>query len=72
MAILPSDIWPIENPENFKVHFARRNGKAQPLDVWARGKSAWRGWAADEAVLEREGFWKGVLMTRDDQGFNRD
>ncbi len=34
MAILPSDIWPIENLTDFKVHFARWNGKAQPLDVW--------------------------------------
>ncbi len=38
------DIWPIENPEAYKVHFAYWNGYKQPLDVFAYDKEEWLGW----------------------------
>lgn len=37
-------IWEIENPEDYKVHFARHNKIVEPLEVWARSKDEWRGW----------------------------
>jgi hypothetical protein len=44
MTIGLSDIWPIAAPENYKLHFARWNGKNQPLEVWVRNKREWQGW----------------------------
>ncbi len=44
MTILLREIWPIASPESYKCHFARWNGKHQPLEVWARDKSEWQGW----------------------------
>ncbi len=44
MAIRLSDIWPISELEQYKVHFARWNKIAQPLDVWARSKREWQTW----------------------------
>ena len=38
------DIWPIESEKDYKVHFARWDSKAQPLDEWVRDRSAWQGW----------------------------
>lgn len=37
-------IWPIENQEDFKVHFARWNGETQPLEVFVRDRNEWQGW----------------------------
>ena len=56
--ILLRDIWPIENVNKYKVHFARsvkneddakvhsarRNSKTEPLDEWVRDRKAWKGW----------------------------
>ena len=44
MPINLRDIWAIENTEDYKVHFARYNGDAEPLEVWARSPEDWRGW----------------------------
>ena len=44
MAISLSDIWPIQNLADYKVHFARWNGDSQPLEVWARDRQEWQGW----------------------------
>lgn len=44
MTILLSDIWPIENLADYKIHFARWNQHNQPLEVWARDKREWQGW----------------------------
>ncbi len=44
MPISLRKIWEIENPEDYKVHFARYNGVVEPLEVWARSKEEWRGW----------------------------
>ncbi len=37
-------IWLLEQPKDFKVHFARWNRINQPLEVWIRDRSEWRGW----------------------------
>ena len=42
--IMLSDIWPIANPHDYKVHFARNNSHSEPLDVLARDGDEWRGW----------------------------
>ena len=42
--ILLRDIWPIENVDDYKVHFARWNSEIEPLDEWVRDRSAWQGW----------------------------
>ena len=44
MTILLQDIWPIENPGEYKIHFAKHNGKSHPLDVWVRRKAEWQNW----------------------------
>ena len=43
-AILLKDIWPIETPRYYKVHFGRWNGVVQPLDEWVRDRSLWVMW----------------------------
>ena len=50
--ILLRDIWPIENVDDYKVHFARyyeetetkQKRKIEPLDEWVRDWSVWQGW----------------------------
>ena len=44
MTILVKDVWPIDNTDEFKIHFARYNQESQPLDVWVRDRSEWMGW----------------------------
>jgi hypothetical protein len=44
MSILLSDIWPIPNLTDYKLHFARWNQHDQPLEVWARDRREWQGW----------------------------
>ena len=33
MVIRLNDIWPIERPQDYKLHFARYNQHSQPLEV---------------------------------------
>ncbi|WP_197727564.1 hypothetical protein [Rhizobium ruizarguesonis] len=42
--IMLKDIWKLENQTDFKLHFARYNGKNEPLDVWARDQREWQQW----------------------------
>ena len=44
MQIMLRDIWNIENTDDYKLHFARWNGRHQPLEVWARSTEEWQGW----------------------------
>ena len=44
MTIFLRDVWPIAEAEAYKLHFARWNGKNQPLEVWARDWDEWQGW----------------------------
>lgn len=44
MLIALRDIWPISNLQDYKVHFARWNRRAQPLEAWARNPAEWRQW----------------------------
>lgn len=44
MTIFLREIWPIERPDDYKLHFARWNGDAQPLEVFVRDKAEWQGW----------------------------
>lgn len=34
----------IDNPQDYKLHMARDNGKVQPLDVFVRDRQEWHGW----------------------------
>lgn len=44
MTISLNEIWRIETPTDYKVHFARWNGHAQPLEVFVRDKDEWQEW----------------------------
>lgn len=44
MTIRLADIWPIADPKQYKLHFARWNGENQPLEVWVRDDQEWQGW----------------------------
>ncbi len=44
MTIRLTDIWPIEKPSLYKLHFARYNRIEQPLDVFVRSRKEWQGW----------------------------
>ena len=44
MTILLNEIWRIEDPADYKVHFARTNGYTEPLEVFVRDKAEWQGW----------------------------
>lgn len=57
MTILLPQIYPIAQPQTFKLHLACWNGQDQPLDVFVRDRDEWDGWNA----------WRGM---RDD--FSRD
>ena len=39
-----TEIWPVDDPHHYKVHFASWNGHVQPLDVLARDVDEWRRW----------------------------
>lgn len=39
-----TDIWPVENPLDYKVHFASWNGHTEPLDALVRDPDEWRQW----------------------------
>ena len=44
MSIPLTQILPLENPRNFKVHLASWNGDDQPLDVFVRDRKEWGMW----------------------------
>ena len=44
MTLPLTDIWPIEEPSLYKLHFARHNRVEQPLDVFVRNREEWQGW----------------------------
>lgn len=44
MTIWLKEIWPIETPADYKVHFARWNRASQPLEVFVRDWDEWQGW----------------------------
>ena len=39
-----SQILPLENPANYKLHLARYNGHVQPLNVFVRDREDWHYW----------------------------
>ncbi|MDE2879648.1 hypothetical protein [Candidatus Palauibacter soopunensis] len=48
-----TDILPIQNPRDYKAHFATRNGAGdEPLDAMARGE--WRGWQEYKPGVTKE------------------
>lgn len=44
MAILLNDLWPINDPKNYKVHFGHRASGVEPLDEWVRDRAEWERW----------------------------
>ncbi len=44
MALKLSEIFPISNLSDYKVHFAKWNQKNQPLDVFTKDRKEWQGW----------------------------
>ena len=47
MPIYLPEILPVFAPEEYKLHFARRNDRGEePLDVFVRSREEWQGWQA--------------------------
>ena len=45
MTIFLKDIWQIERPVDYKVHFARKSEDGtEPLEVFIRDRREWQGW----------------------------
>jgi hypothetical protein len=44
--VMLSEILPIPNVKDYKIHFARWNKLHQPLDVFTRDRNEWQGWSA--------------------------
>ena len=44
MTIRLADIFPIERPSKYKLHFARYNQVERPLDVFVHSREEWQGW----------------------------
>lgn len=42
--ILLNEVWPFDRPTDLKIHFARWNKRAQPLEVLARDRREWQQW----------------------------
>ena len=67
MTVYLKDIWPIEKIaktatiKDFKIHFARFNGKDQPLNVWVRDKKEWQGWQEYRPV--RDEFNRDYILS---------
>ena len=61
MTIALSDIWPIANVADYKIHFARWNQHDHPLEVLARDAKAWQGW--QEYKAERNEFNRSYIFS---------
>jgi hypothetical protein len=61
MPILLRDIWPVSEPQNYKVHFARPGPNDQPLEVWVRDKREWQGW--QETRPGRDAFNRSKIFS---------
>jgi hypothetical protein len=44
MTIMLKDVFPLENLQDYKVHFAKWNQKNQPLDVFTKDRREWQRW----------------------------
>jgi hypothetical protein len=61
MTIRLADVWPIAEPDQYKLHFARWNGESQPLEVWSRDKLEWQGWQEYRPV--RDDFNRPLIFS---------
>lgn len=61
MLIRLPDIWQISKPDQYKLHFARRSGITQPLEVLARSKLEWQGW--QEYRPKRDEFNRPLIFS---------
>ena len=48
-SIFLKDIWPIDNVENYKIHFGRKytdpeGNEFEPLDEWVSNRLIWQNW----------------------------
>ena len=50
MDILLSQIYPIPNPEDYKLHLACRSGDEDPLDFFVHDQKRWESWNQEKAV----------------------
>ena len=56
-----ADVLPITNPHQYKLHFARHNGREHPLDVFVRSRERWQGW--QEHRLQRNWFNRPYIFS---------
>jgi hypothetical protein len=55
------EIWAINQPEDYKVHFGRWNGDEQPLEAWVRDHSLWQRW--QETRPKRNEFNRPLIFS---------
>ena len=55
------DIWPIDDVQDHKVHFAHWNGEVQPLDEWIRDPKKWEDW--QKYYPGRDDFNRGYIFS---------
>ena len=61
MTIMLSDVLPIANLDEYKVHFAKWNQKNQPLDVFTKDRGEWQGW--QEYRPSRDDFNRPLIFS---------
>jgi len=61
MAIMLSEIFPIEVLSDYKVHYAMWNRVKQPLDVFTSDRQEWRGW--QEYRASRDDFNRPLIFS---------
>lgn len=61
MKIMLRDVLTITNLKEYKVHFAKWNGKAQPLDVFTKDRHEWQGW--QEYRSARDDFNRPLIFS---------
>ena len=59
MDIAASQLLPITNMSDYKIHFAVSNGMEQPLDVYVRDPDDWKGWNSWRG--NRDDFAAGIF-----------
>ncbi len=61
MTIKLSEIWKVENPFEYKLHFARWNKVCHPLEVYCRSREEWQGW--QEYKPSRDEFNRPLIFS---------
>lgn len=61
--ILLQNIWHMDNPDDYKTHFAIHNGVEQPLDAWVHDPASWQNWQEYRGQKEGERFNRPYIFS---------